>query len=391
MKRILYIELCNFVDYPLGGHLSFALHLATAMRGDIDLVGERTDNLLREGEWTKCEYCGHSYNFYNVVNRKKSFKQPLIPNRIKDYLLIKRHIERILLGREYDMYMIQSPEILLAFPERLKHKVCLIMPGIENLVAYSRFKCVRRFSKIYDKIFFKSAKKVSVILAASDSKAIDAFVKRSEGKLDDENVHQFPTRYDADVFCVMKKEKIRRELSIDDKEIMVITTGRLNEGKGWKFMIDAFSIFSNNKPNAKLYFLGKGEDEKKIRDYIKNKNIEDKVVLAGVHPLSIVAKYLNAADLFIMGSYREGWSTSLVEAVACANPCVVTEFSSAHDLVKDGENGYVQVKRDEKEFASLMEKAMSLDFENIKRHAEINKKLSVQQMRTQLNNILRFE
>lgn len=29
MKNVLYIELCNYKDYPLGGHLSFAIHLTT--------------------------------------------------------------------------------------------------------------------------------------------------------------------------------------------------------------------------------------------------------------------------------------------------------------------------------------------------------------------------
>lgn len=391
MKKILYIELCNFKDYPLGGHLSFALHLTTAMQGDIDLVGERTDFEMKEGEWTKCEIDGNTYNYYNVINRKKNFSRPLIPNRIKDYLLIKRHIGRILKDRDYDIFIIQSPEILLAFPEHLKSRVCLIMPGIENLVAYSRFKYLRIFATLYDKVFFKSAKKVNVILAASDSKAIDSFVRRSNGTVKAEIVHQFPTRYDASIFHVMNKEEVRKELHIPSDELMIITTGRLNEGKGWKYMIDSFAMMKEEHFNAKLYFLGKGEDEDRIRRYLIEKGLENSVLLAGVHPLSIVAKYLNAADLFIMGSYREGWSTSLVEAVACANPCVVTEFSSAHDMVKDGENGFVQIGRDEKEFFYLMEKALALDSKLIMNYAEKSKKLSVQQMRYQLNELLHFE
>ena len=62
MKKIIYIELCNFKDYPLGGHLSFAIHLATAMGGDIDLAGCRTDHALKERTWHKnVLVCGYEY------------------------------------------------------------------------------------------------------------------------------------------------------------------------------------------------------------------------------------------------------------------------------------------------------------------------------------------
>jgi glycosyltransferase involved in cell wall biosynthesis len=42
-----------------------------------------------------------------------------------------------------------------------------------------------------------------------------------------------------------------------------------------------------------------------------------------------------------MGSFKEGWSTSLAEAIACGIPSVVTDFSSAKEIIVDGRNGYV--------------------------------------------------
>ena len=42
-----------------------------------------------------------------------------------------------------------------------------------------------------------------------------------------------------------------------------------------------------------------------------------------------------------MGSYKEGWSTSLSEAVACGVPACVTNFSSAKEIIQEGQNGYV--------------------------------------------------
>ena len=48
--KTLFIELCNYSDYPLGGHLSFALHLTQAMKGEIDLIGITTEKTDKIGE-----------------------------------------------------------------------------------------------------------------------------------------------------------------------------------------------------------------------------------------------------------------------------------------------------------------------------------------------------
>lgn len=391
MKKIIYIELSNYVDFPLGGHLSFAKHLTTAMKGDIDLVGISTDNSLSIGVWSRKEISGFVYNFFNIKNIDKNYKKPLIPARFTDYLRIKRYIKTILESKQYDFILIQTPEVLFSIPKRFRHKVVLVLPGCRNPLLISRYKCAKFLASLYDKLFFHFAKDVFLSLAAADNDDISHYISRSRGTVNPSRVIQFPTRYDANIFHLSSRQSAKKLLSIDENEITVVTTGRLNWFKGWKYMIDAFELFSQMHENARFYFIGNGEDKEKILSYIAERNLSKKVVLAGAHPLRTVAQYLNAADLFIMGSYFEGWSTSLVEAVACANPCVVTQFSSAHDLIHENKNGFVQDKRDVVEFASLMEKALFLDFDVIKNYAENAYSMSVQTMRSQLNKYLNFE
>jgi len=391
MKKIIYIELSNYVDFPLGGHLSFAKHITAAMKGEIDLVGISTSDPLPTGTWTKRVIEGFEYNYFNVRNQEACYKKSIVPARIHDYFQIKKYIKRILTSKDYDIIIIQTPEILFATPKKFLSKVCLISPGVNNPLQLSRYQWARMFAGIYDRLFFSFARKVHVILPAADSASIKGYIERSRGAIAPTMVKQFPTRYDARIFSVQSKETARQELGIHISDLLLVTSGRLNWFKGWKYMIDSFKIFAHNHNNAKLYFIGKGEDEQKIRDYIKELSLENSVILAGVHPLPVVAKYLNAADMFVMGSYFEGWSTALVEAIACANPCVVTEFSSAHDLVHDGENGFVQCERNESGFAELLEKALLLNENTINQYAKDAYSMSVQTMRNQLNNILCFE
>jgi glycosyltransferase involved in cell wall biosynthesis len=80
-----------------------------------------------------------------------------------------------------------------------------------------------------------------------------------------------------------------------------------------------------------------------------------------------------------MGSFKEGWSTSLMEAVACGIPVCVTNFSAASDIIHVGVNGYIEEKWDMNEFANLMLKAFALKINevDVSRYAISNMKADI--------------
>lgn len=61
-----------------------------------------------------------------------------------------------------------------------------------------------------------------------------------------------------------------------------------------------------------------------------------------------------------MGSYKEGWSTSLLEAIACGIPACVTNFSSAKDIILEGKNGVVIEDHNVEMFANGMLNAIRI-------------------------------
>ena len=66
-----------------------------------------------------------------------------------------------------------------------------------------------------------------------------------------------------------------------------------------------------------------------------------------------------------MGSFMEGWPTSLVEAVACGIPACVTDFSAATEIIHEGENGFVEKERNIEYFVTLMHRAFKLEIKEI--------------------------
>jgi glycosyltransferase involved in cell wall biosynthesis len=84
-----------------------------------------------------------------------------------------------------------------------------------------------------------------------------------------------------------------------------------------------------------------------------------------------------------MGSFQEGWSTSLLEALACGTPACVTDFNSAREIIVEGINGYVSDAHDEINFVELMNKCLLINRESLPRKCDIDK-YSVRNLREDL-------
>ncbi len=384
-KKILLIELCNYIDYPLGGHLSFAKQMIKAFGNEIALVGVTTDDETPIGCWTKKIIEGVSYDYFSVKRVYPTTTKSIIPKRIVSYYRIKKYRNK-LIKYGCQNIVIQTPEVFFNFHNYTLLNICLILPGLGNPLRISRYYYGKLFAAIYENYFFPAINKANILLAAADNNSIEDFIKRGKNKFDKNKLKQFPTRYDDRFFNPRNKELSKFKLSIKPDKTLVVTSGRLNFFKGWKFLIDTFELFQNKNQSAIFVFLGEGEDKSKIENYIIEKKLSDRIFLKGRVNHEKLSEYLNAADLFVMGSYAEGWSTSLVEAVACATPICTTNFSSARELVFDGINGFVTNDRNERTFSENMRKAILLPKNKLMKKALDIKKLSVTKLKEDLLN-----
>jgi len=359
MENITIIEPCNFVDYPTGGQLTFVKNVLQSFDGELILVGISTDN-DKIGVWVEKEISGRKYKFFPFMNGKREKNKPIIPMRLQVYINLKRYGKEILNGCG-KIIIIQAPEVLLALEKGLTDKdVCYLFPGIENPLKFSRYFYASVFAKLYDRIFLSVVTSAKWILAAADNNAISKLQLRGKG-LKNRNIIQFPTRIDESIFQKNTQTNYRKIFDIPDNKIVVVTCGRLGYYKGWELMIDAFKLFLVKYPNAIFYFIGNGEDQDKITQYIQSKDLEENIKLVGFLMNTEIAMYLNLADIFIMGSFTEGWSTTLLEASCVGVPSVVTNFSSSKEIVINGINGYVVESRDPKEFSEKMVDALHID------------------------------
>lgn len=356
--RILIADFSNFEDYPIGGYLSFNRNMINAFGSRLALVGITTNSDEPTGQWFIKRIDGKEVNFFALARYRKSKTKHAVPDRLAVYLLIKFYGFKI--GRiGINNVFIQRQEILLAFNLKSKN-VCYSFAGLENPLSISKYWYGKILARPFESIFFNKVKSVSVILARGDDASINELVLRSSGAIKSKTIVKFPTRINTEIFRPMNREESRQILGLKSSYQIVVTTGRLAAYKGWKFMVDSFAEFHKSCQNSLFFLIGEGEDYNQIQAYISECNLDKHIKLAGKQNLSNIALHLNAADLYIMGSYKEGWSTSLMEAVACGIPACVTDFSSANDIIIDGVNGYVVRDHDKTMFVECMKKALSL-------------------------------
>ena len=112
---------------------------------------------------------------------------------------------------------------------------------------------------------------------------------------------------------------LRRELGVQDGEILYGHIGRFTQQKNHAFLLRMFARLLEKQPSARLVLLGEGEGLPAAK--AQAAPLGDRVIFAGVK--SNTADYYRAMDAFLLPSLFEGLPVVLVEAQAAGLPCFV--------------------------------------------------------------------
>ncbi len=94
-------------------------------------------------------------------------------------------------------------------------------------------------------------------------------------------------------------------------------------------------------PDVSLMLLGGGSQGAALRRILQNGGALDRVHFGGQVSQTDLPRWYHMADLFISPSHIDGSSVSLMEALACGLPCLVSDIPANREWVTDGENGWL--------------------------------------------------
>lgn len=122
-------------------------------------------------------------------------------------------------------------------------------------------------------------------------------------------------------FAPLARKRIRQERGWEDCYILG-NVGRLHFQKNQTFALDILEKLVRDVPSARLVLIGQGEDERKLRDKVRQQRLEPYVLFAGVR--SNINEWLSAFDLFLFPSLFEGLSVVAMEAQANGLPVLAS-------------------------------------------------------------------
>lgn len=131
----------------------------------------------------------------------------------------------------------------------------------------------------------------------------------------------------------------RRDLGLRDDQLALLFVGSGWERKGLRFAIDAVNALPQS---ARLFVLGRGSA----------RGLPNLRRTRFLGPMPDVARFLAAADVFILPTLYEPFSNACLEALAAGLPVVTTQHNGFAEIIAPGEQG--EVVSDPRDTAALV-------------------------------------
>ena len=177
-------------------------------------------------------------------------------------------------------------------------------------------------------------------------------------------LHYVPNGVDVERFRPASSDErraLRCALGVPEDRPLVLFVGFFSRDKQPHVLADAWLRVQGAAPSTLLmvgatasrYFEVDAQLASDIRASARRAGVDDRLVF--VPPTPNVHECFRAADLFVLPSAREGLPVTLLEAMACGLPAVVSRLPGATDwVVEDGRTGVLVTPGDVAGFAQAI-------------------------------------
>ncbi|HXH64743.1 MAG TPA: glycosyltransferase family 4 protein, partial [Mariprofundaceae bacterium] len=145
---------------------------------------------------------------------------------------------------------------------------------------------------------------------------------------------------------------VRGSLGIADSDVVFLFLGRLNRDKGVLDLAQAFANIAGDQPHAQLLIVGPDEGGMASSMRTICRDFPDRI-----HFVSYTdnpQRYMAAADVFCLPSYREGFGSVIIEAAATGIPAIGSEIYGITDAIERDCTGLLFPVGDIEELAKAM-------------------------------------
>ena len=179
--------------------------------------------------------------------------------------------------------------------------------------------------------------------------------------VDAARIETHPCSVDPTDFAPVSPEQVaslRSRHGIPANVPVVLFTGRFVAEKALPTLFDAFALVRRSAADAILVLAGDGPLRESLEG--RARQLGPGVVrFCGTLPPDGVRELLQLCDVFAFVSSSEGIPCSVIEAMSCARPSVVSEAPGVAQLIEDGVHGLVVAAGDVRGTAELLVRVIS--------------------------------
>ncbi|WP_297486551.1 glycosyltransferase family 4 protein [Thermococcus sp.] len=169
-------------------------------------------------------------------------------------------------------------------------------------------------------------------------------------------VSVIPNGFDSNLFKPLDKAKAKRKLGLPLDKKIVLNVANLVPVKGHEFLVRAMVDVLKVRRDILLVVVGDGPLRGKLEGLVKKLGLSEYVKFVGARPHDEIPLWMNAADLFVLPSLREGNPTVMFEALGVGLPFVGTSVGGVPEVIKSEDYGLLCPPADAK---CLAEKILS--------------------------------
>lgn len=115
----------------------------------------------------------------------------------------------------------------------------------------------------------------------------------------------------------------------------VLWNGRFVEGKGLKYLLHAVTKLMTLLPDLQVLLVGDGPQKGEIEELIHELNLEKNITIKCFVPYEDMADIYRYSSILVLPSFNEGVPRSMLEAMACGKPVIITELLHLIDIIKN--------------------------------------------------------
>lgn len=138
---------------------------------------------------------------------------------------------------------------------------------------------------------------------------------------------------------------------------IIISVGELNKNKNNIIILKALNKLRRQDKLCYHYLVcGEGPEIENLKKFTIDNHLSENVHFLGYR--TDIMYLLKYSDIFVLSSFREGLSRSLMEAMALEKPCLASRIRGNIDLIQHGKGGFLFNPHDENELAYYMQQML---------------------------------